>query len=107
MNEAIKLLLEDLNNDFETSLDQGLEITEYNYNYNKYCGYDVDLSFTYDEGSLVDFVIYLDSGLLPTPVALEIEVRNACIEFCSRVKENEYTDTGIEETERFLLTNFD
>ena len=107
MIESIKLLIEDLNKDFQTALDQVLEVDEYNYTYNKYNGYDVDVTFTYDEGTVVDLVVYLDNGLLPTPVALEIEVRNACIEFCSHLKELEDSEGDREETEKHLMYNYE
>lgn len=106
MIEAIKLLLEDLQKDFDTKLETVEVVTEYEFIYNKYLGYTVNVSFTYDEGTVVDLNVCFDNGLLPTPVALEIEIRNACIEFCSHLKELEDSEEGREETEKHLMYNF-
>ena len=101
MTEAITNLLEDLNRDFQTTLDKGLEIEEYNYTYNKYNGYDVDVVFNYDNGSLEDLVIYLDNGLLKTPIELQREVAACCLSFCKSMKELDNEESNRAEEDRF------
>ena len=106
MRNATDLLIEDLNQDFTNTLNEGLEITEYNYNYNKFNGYEVDVMFNYNDGCLEDLDITLDGGALTTPIALREAIEKACIEFCSHLKENEDTDNAREETNNSLTHNF-
>ena len=101
MTEAITNLLEDLNKDLQSTLDARLEVEEYNYTYNMFMGYDVDVVFNYNDGSLEDFVVLFDNGLLKTPIALLIEVKNACIEFCISMKEIDNEESNVEEEDRF------
>tara|TARA_R110001632_G_scaffold27493_2_gene73773 strand:+ start:9355 stop:9678 length:324 start_codon:yes stop_codon:yes gene_type:complete len=106
MRNATDLLIEDLNQDFTNTLNEGLEITEYNYNYNKFNGYEVDVMFNYNDGCLEDLDITLDGGALTTPIALHEAIEKVCIEFCSHLKENEDTDNAREETNNSLTHNF-
>tara|TARA_R110000765_G_scaffold166635_2_gene271525 strand:+ start:379 stop:702 length:324 start_codon:yes stop_codon:yes gene_type:complete len=106
MRNATDYLIEDLNKDFTNTLNEGLQITGYNYNYNKFCGYEVDVMFNYNDGSLENLDVTLDGGCLITPIALYEAIEKACIEFCCHLEENEDTDEAREETNNSLTHNF-